>query len=173
MCSFLLLFLLILVGWDLIQNYNPNRNPENEGTPLEASGAPCLVFTPQGGGATSISTKITKQKMEMELWPWQCGSCHRINKKSIEKCYKVYHLPCTLDKWNSSQYPTEAAGVCLCMSVCLYACLYVCTYVCMYMSVYVCVCMYMSVYACICLCMSVYVCVCLCMSVYVCVCNVM
>ena len=168
MCSFLLLFLLIIVGWDLIQNYNPNRNPENEGTPLEASGAPCLVFTPQGDGATSISTKITKQKMEMELWPWQCGSCHRINKKSIEKCYKVCHLPCTLDKWNSSQYPTEAAGVCLCMSVCLSVCLSVCMYV--RMHVYVCVCLCMSVYVCVCLCMSVYVCVCQCMSVYVCVC---
>ena len=106
MCSFLLLFLLIVVGFDLLQNSNPYWNAKEARQAFAPASAASLVLTPHGCGdfesfcATTsaahfgrssfqgfaVFERVDKQIMEQELWPWRCARCQRINKKNALKC---------------------------------------------------------------------------------------
>ncbi|CAL1157107.1 unnamed protein product [Cladocopium goreaui] len=75
MCSFLLLFLILIVGFDLLRDSTPYWNTEASGPTLTT-----------GRQDRQFLKKMDLQIEQQDLWPWRCGRCQRINKKTAIKC---------------------------------------------------------------------------------------
>ena len=113
MCSFLLLFLILIIGFDFLQDSIVELYPETAIAPSTCFGQDTRGTCTASGRKFStrrlygaftghllgiipktpsflrrINIEIKKQYriMEMELFPWRCIHCQRINKKVAEKC---------------------------------------------------------------------------------------
>ena len=127
MCSFLLLFLLLIVGFDSIRNYNPNWNTEKAESTAASSCTSRLVPTPERPGDIELGAPQENQTYAV-CPPFQGQQVFAANLKAdhgdgvvaVAVCklptnqqeagYKVCTMLCTLDEWYSSQYRTQATA---------------------------------------------------------------
>ena len=106
MCSFLLLFLILIVGFDFLRDSTPHWNAEASRSATETGRSQILVLTPQRSTdlvrasphqieenfispsfeGSTFHQKMDQQIEQQEIWPWRCGRCQRINKKTAMKC---------------------------------------------------------------------------------------
>ena len=127
MCSFLLLFLLLIVGFDSIRNYNPNWNTEKAESTAASGGTSRLVLTPERSGDIERGAPQEDQTHAV-CSPFQGQQVFAENLKEDhgdgvvavamwtlpthqqKAGYKVCNMLCTLDEWYSSQYRTQATA---------------------------------------------------------------
>ena len=127
MCSFLILFLLLVVGFDLIQNSNTNWNTEKAQSAAKANCTSRLVLTPKGIGGFELGTP-EKSQADFVCPSFQgqtfftahfqadhgdgvvALAVRQLPKNQQKTGYKVCGLCRTLDEWYSSQYPAQTAA---------------------------------------------------------------
>ena len=133
MCSFLLLFLLLFVGSDLIQNSNTNWNTEKAQSAAKAKCTSRLVLTSEGSGdfepgtpeksqADIVCPSFQRQQFFAAHFQADRGdgvvalAVHKLPENQQKTSYKVCALCRTLDEWYSSQYSAQttaaASGEC-------------------------------------------------------------
>ena len=133
MCSFLLLFLLLIVGFDFIQNSNPHWNTEQAESTSATNRTSRLVFAPKRIGdlepvapQESQTDAVGSPFQGQQIFATHFQPDHgvrivalavlKLPKNQQEASYKVRHLLCALDEWYSSQYTAQttasASGEC-------------------------------------------------------------
>jgi len=127
MCSFLLLFLLIVVGFDLLQNSNPYWNAKEARQAFAPASAASLVLTPHGCGdfesfcATTSAAHFGRSSFQgFAVFEKGRQTDHGTGALAValcplptykqKECVEVCDVSGTLDEWNSSQYPAKAAA---------------------------------------------------------------
>ena len=127
MCSFLLLFLLLIVGFDFIQNSNTDWDTEKAESTTAPNCSSRLVLAPKRFGDSELGTpqKGKTYIVHPSFQGQQIFAAHfqadygdgvvavavqQLPTNQQKTGYKVCTLLCTLDEWNSSQYSTQTAA---------------------------------------------------------------
>ena len=125
MCSFLLLFLILIVGFDLLRDSAPHWNAEASSSTPETRGSESLVLAPHwcidpvSPGPHQIEENSSSTSFQRSTFHQEDGFTNRtaralamamrsLPKDQQKDGYEVCSMQCTLDEWNSSQYPTKA-----------------------------------------------------------------
>ena len=125
MCSFLLLFLILIVGFDLLRDSAPHWNAEASSSTLETRGPESSVLASYrcidlvSLGPHQIEENFSSTPFQRSTFHQEDGFTNRTTRalamamRSLptdqqKDSYEVCSMQCTLDEWNSSQYPTKA-----------------------------------------------------------------